>query len=55
LADISYLYDEGALVDFEIDELVRLIRALFADTPKRAEAIAKLSSGYSVPADGYNL
>ncbi len=33
IADISYLFDEGALVDFEVDELVSLVRALFADTP----------------------
>lgn len=32
MADITYLFEESALVDFEVDELVRLVRALFADT-----------------------
>ena len=26
------LFEEGSLVDFEIDELAKLVRALFADT-----------------------
>ncbi|KAI9062498.1 hypothetical protein FKP32DRAFT_1666937 [Trametes sanguinea] len=42
IADISYLFEEGALVDFEIDELVKLVRALFADTPLRANTINRL-------------
>lgn len=46
IADISYLFDEGALVDFELDELVKLIRALFADTPLRATTINKILSGH---------
>ena len=46
MADISYLFDEGALVDFEIDELVGLVRALFADTPIRANAISRLINGH---------
>ncbi|KZT07285.1 uncharacterized protein LAESUDRAFT_651560 [Laetiporus sulphureus 93-53] len=49
IADISYLFDEGALVDFEIEELVKLVQALFADTPLRANAIHKLLHGYPVP------
>ncbi|KAH7105806.1 Centromere/kinetochore Zw10-domain-containing protein [Auriculariales sp. MPI-PUGE-AT-0066] len=53
LADISYLFDEGALVDFETEELSRLIRALFADTPKRADAIAKISAGHSGDTNGH--
>lgn len=46
IADISYLFEEGALVDFEIDELVKLVRALFADTPLRANTINKLVQGH---------
>lgn len=42
LADITYLFEEGALVDFETDELVKLVRALFADTPLRTTTINKL-------------
>jgi centromere/kinetochore protein ZW10 len=45
LADISYLFDEGALVDFETPELIGLVRALFADTPQRANMINKLTAG----------
>jgi centromere/kinetochore protein ZW10 len=47
MADISYLFEEGALVDFTIDELVRLVRALFADTPLRATTISKLLGGHN--------
>lgn len=42
MADINYLFDEGALVDFEIDELVKLVQALFADTPLRTTTINKI-------------
>ncbi|KAH6915936.1 hypothetical protein BKA70DRAFT_1368249 [Coprinopsis sp. MPI-PUGE-AT-0042] len=42
LADITYLFEEGALADFESDELVKLVRALFADTPLRTNTINKL-------------
>jgi centromere/kinetochore protein ZW10 len=49
MADISYLFDEGALVDFEIDELARLIKALFADSPLRTNTINKLMNGHPVP------
>ncbi|KAH9893391.1 hypothetical protein C8Q73DRAFT_746134 [Cubamyces lactineus] len=48
IADISYLFEEGALVDFEIDELVKLVRALFADTPLRANTINRLQQGHAV-------
>ena len=43
-----YLFEEGDLVDFETDELVKLVTALFSDTPLRAETIHKLQSGLSV-------
>ena len=46
MIDISYLFDEGALVDFSIDELVNLVHALFADTPARANTIGKLMRGH---------
>jgi len=50
LVDISYLFDEGALIDFDVDELVKLVRALFSDTQLRTNTIAKLSRGHPVPA-----
>ena len=46
MADITYLFEEGALVDFELDELVKLVRALFADTPLRANTINKFLAGH---------
>jgi centromere/kinetochore protein ZW10 len=49
MADISYLFEEGALVDFEIDELIRLVKALFADTSLRTNTINKLMNGHPVP------
>jgi centromere/kinetochore protein ZW10 len=48
IADISFLFDEGALVDFEIDELVALVQALFADTPLRTTATNKFLAGHPV-------
>ena len=48
MVDITYLFEEGALVDFEIDELVKLVTALFSDTPLRAETIQKLQRGHGV-------
>lgn len=48
LADITYLFEQGALVDFEVDELVRLVRALFADTPLRSNTINKLLGGHPI-------
>ncbi|KIY62088.1 hypothetical protein CYLTODRAFT_494881 [Cylindrobasidium torrendii FP15055 ss-10] len=48
MADIRFLFDEGMLVDFEIDELVRLVQALFADTSLRADTIARIQVGHSV-------
>ncbi len=46
MADISYLFDEAALIDFSTDELVSLIRGLFADTPLRARTIEKIFLGH---------
>jgi centromere/kinetochore protein ZW10 len=48
IADISYLFQAGALIDFDVEELVKLVRALFADTPLRATTINKLMSGHPV-------
>jgi centromere/kinetochore protein ZW10 len=48
MADISYLFEEGALVDFDVEELARLVRALFADTPLRATTINKLLGGHPI-------
>jgi protein transport protein DSL1/ZW10 len=43
-----YLFEERALVDFNVDEIVKLVRALFADTPLRANAINKLTAGHPI-------
>jgi centromere/kinetochore protein ZW10 len=34
------------LVDYDIEELVRLVRALFAETPLRENTIAKFMRGH---------
>jgi len=47
LADISYLFDEGALIDYETQELIKLVRALFADTPQRSNMVNKLMAGHA--------
>jgi len=54
IADLSYLFDQGMLVDYEIDELVRLLRALFAETPLRESTITKISKGHPVPNEGFD-
>ena len=41
-ADISYLFDEGVLIDFEVNKLVGLVHALFADIHLWRDMIAKL-------------
>jgi centromere/kinetochore protein ZW10 len=48
ISAISYLFGEGALVDFEVQELVKLVKALFADTPLRATTVNKLLGGHPV-------
>jgi len=45
LVDILYLHDSGALVDFTTGELVSLLRALFADSEKRDDAIERIEQG----------
>lgn len=49
MADLVYLFQEGALVDFKVEELVKLVKALFADTPLRRTTIEKLLSGHPAP------
>lgn len=49
LADITYLWETGALVDFTPDQLVHLLLALFTDTPLRAEVIGKVSGRPPLP------
>ncbi|KAL7415552.1 hypothetical protein BDY24DRAFT_263485 [Mrakia frigida] len=44
IADISYLFETGALIDFSTDELVSLMKALFSDTSLRAGTIDKIIS-----------
>ncbi|KAG1807901.1 hypothetical protein EV424DRAFT_1426650 [Suillus variegatus] len=48
MADLTYLFEEGALVDFGVDELVKLVRALFADTPLRTKTLDKIMGGHPV-------
>jgi protein transport protein DSL1/ZW10 len=48
IADITYLFDEGALVDFDVLELVTLVRALFADTPLRTTTTNRILGGHPV-------
>ena len=43
LSDISQLYDNGSLSEFSDAELNALVSALFADTPKRADLLKKIS------------
>jgi len=47
LVDITDLYREGHLVDFRPQEIVSLVKALFADTSLRARTIDLLLSGPS--------
>ncbi|KAF9530454.1 hypothetical protein CPB83DRAFT_850950 [Crepidotus variabilis] len=49
LADITYLFEQGALVDFQVGELVNLVRALFADTQLRINTINKILAGHPTP------
>ncbi|EPS43053.1 hypothetical protein H072_2917 [Dactylellina haptotyla CBS 200.50] len=42
MAEIMDLWRDGALVDFETDELMDLIRALFADGEKRSQVLDEL-------------
>lgn len=44
MADIMYLFRQGALVDFSTRELEQLICALFADTPLREKNLQEIRS-----------
>ncbi|BGP48144.1 ribosome bioproteinsis protein ytm1 [Rhodotorula kratochvilovae] len=46
MADILFLFDHGHLVDFTPQEIVRLVRALFADSPLRNRNIEKILRGH---------
>ncbi|GAA5945607.1 hypothetical protein JCM1841_003914, partial [Sporobolomyces salmonicolor] len=46
MADILFLFDHGHLVDFSPQEIVKLIRALFADSPLRNRNIEKVLQGH---------
>lgn len=40
--DIMYLFDEGTLIDFNKDEMIGLVRALFAESATRQKNIEKI-------------
>jgi centromere/kinetochore protein ZW10 len=40
-----FLFEEGHLVDFSSTELIKLVRALFAESPNRARAIDTIRAG----------
>ncbi|KAG5517832.1 hypothetical protein PMAC_000286 [Pneumocystis sp. 'macacae'] len=40
--DVMYLYNSGALIDFEKEEIISLLKTLFAETPCRTENISKI-------------
>ncbi|KAG8819118.1 hypothetical protein FRC17_010600 [Serendipita sp. 399] len=42
LADISSWFDSGLLIDYEPEELCQLVKALFAETPHRANFISRV-------------
>ncbi|KAK6511365.1 hypothetical protein TWF481_000283 [Arthrobotrys musiformis] len=45
MAEIMDLWRDGALVDFEKDELIDLVKALFADGEKRSQVLDELRRG----------
>lgn len=47
-----FLFDNRFLLDFTPQELVRLLRALFADSPQRDAAVKRVLQGHpDAPAD----
>lgn len=42
LVDITYLLDQGALIDFTSVELANLVRALFASSEKRDAVVQRI-------------
>ncbi|GAA5871104.1 hypothetical protein JCM3774_005109 [Rhodotorula dairenensis] len=52
MADFMFLFDNRFLLDFTPQELVRLLRALFADSPQRDAAVKRVLQGHpDAPAD----
>lgn len=45
MVDLMHLWREGTLVDFEKNELIDLVKALFADGEKRTKVIDELRRG----------
>ncbi|KZP01463.1 hypothetical protein CALVIDRAFT_551874 [Calocera viscosa TUFC12733] len=45
MADFTEFFREGMLVDFDVQEIASLLRALFADTPLRAQTIDLVLAG----------
>ncbi|KAM0748203.1 hypothetical protein T439DRAFT_76171 [Meredithblackwellia eburnea MCA 4105] len=50
MADILFLFDHRHLVDFSIEEIARLVRALFADSPTRAKNLEHIMQGHPAEA-----
>jgi centromere/kinetochore protein ZW10 len=48
MADISYLFEQGMLLDYKEEEIIKLLKALFADTPLRENTIRKVLRGHPV-------
>jgi protein transport protein DSL1/ZW10 len=46
IADISYLFEEGMLVDYDTTEITKLLRALFAESQLREKAIKRIEQGH---------
>ena len=47
MADVQYLYGENMLRDFTADELIRLVRALFADSANRAKFLERIRTTHT--------
>ncbi|EJU03789.1 hypothetical protein DACRYDRAFT_115110 [Dacryopinax primogenitus] len=46
MSDFTEFFREGMLVDFDVQEIASLLRALFADTPMRAQTIDTVLAGH---------
>lgn len=47
-----YLFKRRHLIDFSIEEIARLVRALFADSPARAENLEYIMRGHPPEGEG---
>lgn len=45
-ADILFLFDNGHLVDFSTQEISKLVRALFSDSPMRKQNLEHIMKGH---------